>query len=114
MGTMTKSGAKITSGTGTIGKSRGSEYRPPAQVIPPQVPSHYAPNYPVGHPRRQNSNTSTSGNERPGYSALPMPPSQQVAMHHPNPQLLHPLQHQQSHYDDRTSQTNMPRKELNI
>lgn len=98
------------SGTGTIGKSRGSEYRPPA-VVPPQVPSHYAPNYPVGHPKRQNSNTSTvSGNERPGYSTLPMPPNQQMAMqHHPNPQLLHPLQHQQSHYDDRSSQSNMPR-----
>lgn len=109
-GTLSRSGAKIMSGTGTIGKSRGGEYRPPAQVVPPQVPSHYAPNYPVGHPRRQNSNTSSNGGqERPGYSALPMPPSQQVAMqHHPNPQLLHPLQHQQSHYDERTSQVNMP------
>lgn len=116
MGTM-RSGAKIISGTGTIGKSRGGEYRPPAQVVPPQVPSHYAPNFPIGHPRRQNSNTSSNGgNERPGYSALPMPmapPGHQNAMlhpNHPNPQLLHPLQHQQSHYDDRTSSTNMPRK----
>jgi len=44
-----------------------------------QVPSHYAPNYPLGHPRRATSET------RPGYSALPMPPSQQVATHHTSP-----------------------------
>lgn len=50
-------------------------------MVPPQVPSHYAPNYPVGHPRRQ-----TSASERgPGYSAVPMPPSQQIATHvHPS------------------------------
>lgn len=48
-------------------------------VVPPQVPSHYAPNYPVGHPRR-------SGSERgPGYSALPVPPSQQIATHTTQP-----------------------------
>lgn len=60
--------------TGTLGKS-SKEYRTPPVVVPPQVPSHYAPNYPVGHPRR-------SGSERgPGYSALPVPPSQQIATH---------------------------------
>lgn len=58
--------------TGTLGKS-SREYRTPPAVNPPQVPSHYAPNYPVGHPRRQ---TSERG---PGYSAVPMPPSQQIA-----------------------------------
>lgn len=53
------------SNTGTLGKSN-REYRTPP-IIPPQVPSHYAPNYPIGHPRR------TSGVERgPGYSSLPM------------------------------------------
>lgn len=58
--------------TGTLGKS-SREYRTPPAVIPPQVPSHYAPNYPVGHPRRQSSERG------PGYSAVPMPPSQQIA-----------------------------------
>lgn len=100
-------GPKIISNTGTLGKSRGSEYRAPPVVVPPQVPSHYAPNFPIGHPRRQNSNTSDRG---PGYSQLPMPPSQQVAMHlNPNQQMVHPLQQQHSQYDDRSSM-NMPRK----
>lgn len=66
--------------TGTLGKGSRGEYRTPPVVIPPQVPSHYAPNYPIGHPRRQTS-------ERPGYSAVPMPPSQQIAPVN----LVHPL-----------------------
>lgn len=109
MGTVRAStGPKIISNTGTLGKSRGSEYRAPPVVVPPQVPSHYAPNYPIGHPRRQNSNTSDRG---PGYSSLPMPPSQQIAMHlNPTQQMVHPLQQQQHlQYDDRNSM-NMPRK----
>lgn len=84
--------------TGTLGKSAGNtgtlgkgsrEYRTPPVVVPPQVPSHYAPNYPVGHPRRQ---TSEKG---PGYSAIPVPPSQQIATHiHPTQApigMVHPL-----------------------
>lgn len=59
--------------TGTLGKS-SREYRTPPVVIPPQVPSHYAPNFPLGHPRRQQQ--SERG---PGYSAIPVPPSQQIA-----------------------------------
>ena len=108
MGTIRAStGPKIISNTGTLGKSRGSEYRTPPVVVPPQVPSHYAPNFPIGHPRRQNSNTSDRG---PGYSSLPMPPSQQVAMHlNPNQPMVHPLQAHQAQYDDRNSM-NMPRK----
>ncbi|CAD6216210.1 GSCOCG00004429001-RA-CDS [Cotesia congregata] len=48
--------------TGTL--SKGSrEYRTPPAVAPPQVPSHYAPNYPLGHPRRERG---------PGYSTLPL------------------------------------------
>lgn len=67
--------------TGTLGKS-SREYRTPPAVIPPQVPSHYAPNYPMGHPRR-----SGSGSERgPGYGPLPVPPNQQIAIHHNIPQ----------------------------
>ena len=51
-------GPKIISNTGTLGKSSRGEYRAPPVVIPPQVPSHYAPNYPIGHPRRQSSQNS--------------------------------------------------------
>lgn len=111
-------GPKIISNTGTLGKSRGSEYRAPPIVVPPQVPSHYAPNYPIGHPRRQNSNTSAE--RGPGYSSLPMPPSQQVAVHlnsNPPTMLQPPMQQQQQHslgvtYDDRNSMNmnSMPRK----
>lgn len=52
---------------GTLSKS-SREYRTPPAVAPPQVPSHYAPNYPMGHPRRERG---------PGYSALPIANSQQ-------------------------------------
>jgi len=82
---------KSVSNTGTLGKS-SREYRTPPVVNPPQVPSHYAPNYPIGHPKRMSTASSTmtttttgggaAGNERAaGYSALPMPPSQQIATH---------------------------------
>ncbi|XP_041970919.1 abl interactor 2 [Aricia agestis] len=63
-----------TLGRGTLGKS-SREYRTPPAVAPPQVPSHYAPNY----PRRP-----------PGYSTLPVA-QPQVGMVHPN-------QHQPSNY----------------
>ncbi|XP_012251803.1 abl interactor 2 isoform X1 [Athalia rosae] len=48
--------------TGTLSKGT-REYRTPPAVAPPQVPSHYAPNYPLGHPRRERG---------PGYSTLPL------------------------------------------
>uniref|UniRef100_A0A1B6DFP1 SH3 domain-containing protein n=1 Tax=Clastoptera arizonana TaxID=38151 RepID=A0A1B6DFP1_9HEMI len=69
--------------TGSL--SKGSrEYRTPPAVAPPQVPSHYAPNYPLGHPRRTGA----------GYSTLPMAstagpapsPPPQIGMVHPLPQ----------------------------
>jgi abl interactor 2 len=49
--------------------SRGNkEYRTPAPPIaPPQVPSNYAPNYPIGHPKALDSNRRGSG-----YSTLPL------------------------------------------
>ncbi|BES95103.1 Abl-interactor HHR [Nesidiocoris tenuis] len=51
----------VVRSTGTL--SKGSrEYRTPPAVAPPQVPSHYAPNYPMGHGRRQGA----------GYSTLPL------------------------------------------
>ncbi|XP_050069677.1 abl interactor 2 [Anopheles maculipalpis] len=98
---------KPVSNTGTLGKA-SREYRTPPVVVPPQVPSHYAPNYPVGHPRRT---SSSGGAERgPGYSALPMPmPPSQVVMHHP-PQIgmVHPMQsgpvmQHQSTFEERNS-----------
>ncbi|XP_044764738.1 abl interactor 2-like [Coccinella septempunctata] len=55
--------------TGTLTKN-SRDYRTPPAVAPPQVPSHYAPNYPMGHPRRERG---------PGYSTLPLTSSQQVA-----------------------------------
>lgn len=81
-------GRQIISGTGTLGKMAGNtgtlgkssrEYRTPPVVNPPQVPSHYAPNYPMGHPKRVS--VSSAGERGPGYSALPIPPSQQIATH---------------------------------
>ncbi|KAI1280841.1 Abl interactor 2 [Halotydeus destructor] len=59
-------------GIGTL--SRGSkEYRTPAPPIaPPQVPSNYAPNYPLGHPRA--NDTIRRGSN---YSTLPMNSSHQ-------------------------------------
>ncbi|XP_067014880.1 abl interactor 2 isoform X2 [Anabrus simplex] len=80
--------------------SKGSrEYRTPPAVAPPQVPSHYAPNYPLGHPRR--------GERGAGYSTLPMPPSSHLHTHtlphqHPHPSppmsppqvgMVHPIPH---------------------
>ncbi|XP_054161405.1 abl interactor 2-like isoform X2 [Oppia nitens] len=49
--------------------SRGNkEYRTPAPPIaPPQVPSNYAPNYPLGHPKAIENNRRGSG-----YSTLPL------------------------------------------
>lgn len=74
--------------------SRGSrEYRTPPAVAPPQVPSNYAPNYPIGHPRR-NDRAS-------GYSTLPHPSAAHVAAANHNgggqapPQvgMVHPMAH---------------------
>nr|XP_018905295.1 PREDICTED: abl interactor 2 isoform X2 [Bemisia tabaci] len=65
--------------TGSLSKS-SREYRTPPAVAPPQVPSHYAPNYPIGHPRRERG---------PGYSTLPHASSHhapQIGMVHPQPQ----------------------------
>ncbi|KAJ8953737.1 hypothetical protein NQ318_015393 [Aromia moschata] len=67
-------------------RHKGSrEYRTPPAVAPPQVPSHYAPNYPIGHPRR-------SGERGPGYSTLPL-----ANQHQSSPQvgMVHPISQQQ-------------------
>lgn len=114
-GTLTKA----IGNTGTLGKSN-REYRAPP-IIPPQVPSHYAPNYPIGHPRR----TSGVVERGPGYSSLPMPmpPSQMQAPPPPQVNLVHPMPQQQQpqmqqlqpspqpQFEDRHS---MPRKFLDF
>lgn len=107
---------------GNTGTIKRSEYRTPPVVVPPQVPSHYAPGMQGRRPP-----SSASSNERgPDYRALPManpmPPSQ-VAMHHmsppPQPQpppqqlqpqigMVHPMQNPPTTtYEERNS---MPRK----
>lgn len=125
---------KSSGGTGTLGKS-SREYRTPPVVNPPQVPSHYAPNYPIGHPKRLSTTSTIAGgvtttagvgvssglsmggvggnnnNERAaGYSALPIPPSQQIATHVnlPSAGMMQSLPPPPpSTYDDRNS---MPRE----
>uniref|UniRef100_A0A182Q068 Meiosis-specific nuclear structural protein 1 n=1 Tax=Anopheles farauti TaxID=69004 RepID=A0A182Q068_9DIPT len=100
---------KPVSNTGTLGKA-SREYRTPPVVVPPQVPSHYAPNYPAGHPRRTSGSGVPGGERGPGYSTLPMPmPPSQVVMHHP-PQIgmVHPMQsgpimQHQSTFEERNS-----------
>lgn len=73
---VSRTSSKVSVSGGTLSKS-SREYRTPPAVAPPQVPSHYAPNYPMGHPRRERG---------PGYSALPIantPQQPQVGMVHP-------------------------------
>ncbi|XP_044737267.1 abl interactor 2 isoform X2 [Chrysoperla carnea] len=83
---VTRAGSKVSISGGTL--SKGSrEYRTPPAVAPPQVPSHYAPNYPIGHPRR-------SSERGPGYSTLPVAPPNQLA--HTLPHHTATLQHQNS------------------
>lgn len=79
----TSSKVSVVSG-GTL--SKGSrEYRTPPAVAPPQVPSHYAPNYPIGHPRRANERGS-------GYGSLPMTGAHQAG---PQVGMVHPMAQQQ-------------------
>lgn len=85
---MIKNVFTVSSSGGTL--SKGSrEYRTPPAVAPPQVPSHYAPNYPIGHPRR--------GERGPGYSTLPLAPNQHQAMSPPQVGMVHPIQQHQLH-----------------
>ncbi|CAH1100435.1 unnamed protein product [Psylliodes chrysocephalus] len=79
---VSRTSSKVSVSGGTL--SKGSrEYRTPPAVAPPQVPSHYAPNYPIGHPRRERG---------PGYGTLPM-----TGAHQPGPQvgMVHPMTQQQ-------------------
>ncbi|KAL0882303.1 hypothetical protein ABMA27_000821 [Loxostege sticticalis] len=72
-----------TLGRGTLGKS-SREYRTPPAVAPPQVPSHYAPNYPrrppgystlpVAQPQRASSSSTGGASIRGGSVSPPLPP----------------------------------------
>ncbi|XP_057372324.1 abl interactor 2-like [Daphnia carinata] len=87
-------------GTGSL--SKGSrEYRTPPAVAPPQVPSNYAPNYPLGHSRRERNST--------GYGTLPMSHASTSSSMHQSPYnapqmiqqtpqigMVHPLPHGQT------------------
>lgn len=105
---------------GSTGTIKRSEYRTPPIVVPPQVPSHYAPGYQSQRsrqeqPPQQQQQPVPQQQRGPDYRALPitnpMPPSQ-VAMHHTSPPqvgMVHPMQNQipTTTYEDRSS---MPRK----
>ncbi|KRT80513.1 SH3 domain-containing protein [Oryctes borbonicus] len=83
---------------GTLSKA-SREYRTPPAVAPPQVPSHYAPNFPIGHPRR--------GERGPGYSTLPLA-GQHQAMSPPQVGMVHPLNVQQQQQIQQHPQTPPP------
>lgn len=84
-------------GTGSLTKG-SREYRTPPAVAPPQVPSNYAPNFPLGHSRRER-------NSSVNYGTLPMPhtgtmQSQASAYNAPSPlppqmAMVHPIPHAQ-------------------
>jgi len=61
-----------TMDSGTMRKG-SREYRTPPAVAPPQVPSNYASNYPLGHSRRERNSQS-------GYGTLPMPHTENSRM----------------------------------
>lgn len=84
--------------TGSL--SKGSrEYRTPPAVAPPQVPSHYAPNYPLGHVRREKG---------PGYNTLPLhhTSSSNNIQSAPIIGMVHPMQQS----EQPSSLNSMPRK----
>lgn len=82
---VSRTSSKVSVSGGTL--SKGSrEYRTPPAVAPPQVPSHYAPNYPIGHPRR-------ASERGPGYSTLPLANQHQSSP--PQVGMVHPIAQQQ-------------------
>jgi len=82
----------IRSNVGSL--SRGNkEYRTPAPPIaPPQVPSNYAPNYPIGHPK------SLENRRGSGYSTLPISLAHQGGLMASVMQQMGPQSGHQSHY----------------
>ncbi|XP_018321323.1 abl interactor 2 [Agrilus planipennis] len=84
---VSRSGSKVAVSGGTL--SKGSrEYRTPPAVAPPQVPSHYAPNYPIGHARRERG---------PGYSTLPVNTNSHQGAPSPQIGMVHPMNVSQQH-----------------
>jgi abl interactor 2 len=97
---VSRTSSKVSVSGGTL--SKGSrEYRTPPAVAPPQVPSHYAPNYPIGHARR-------SVERGPGYSTLPMAPNQHQAMSPPQIGMVHPMNVNQQQLQNQHPQTPPP------
>ncbi|XP_055929316.1 abl interactor 2-like [Argiope bruennichi] len=87
--------------------SRGTkEYRTPVPPIaPPQVPSDYAPNYPIGHPRAQETKRTS------GYSTLPMAfsssqSSQGMISSKPQIGMVHPMTH--AHHSNTVGSSMIP------
>lgn len=82
----------IRSNVGSL--SRGNkEYRTPAPPIaPPQVPSNYAPNYPIGHPKALENRRGS------GYSTLPLSLAHQSGHIANVLQQMGPQSGHQSHY----------------
>ena len=70
--------ARYSSG-GTLNRSK--EYRTPPVVVPPQVPSNYAPNY----PQQQQQPVQQQPQRVKQYGTLPHA--------HPQVQMVHPVQH---------------------
>lgn len=103
---------------GTLRSGDRSIYRTPPAVAPPQVPSHYAPNYPMGHPKRQNSQI-----EQRGYTTLPLQtahPQQQASQNQVPLQSsipfrqrdIQPMSHQQIIYAENKSKLHSNMLEL--
>ncbi|XP_063703569.1 abl interactor 2 [Culicoides brevitarsis] len=106
LGRASMTGTLKAGSTGTI---KRSEYRTPPVVVPPQVPSHYAPNYPGQQQQQRRSQQGSQQQQQqqvvqqergPGYSALPlagnpMPPSQVVMQHQIQQQQQQQMQMQQ-------------------
>ena len=77
-------------GTNTLTRQTSSPYRTPAApVVPPSVPSHYAPNYPIQqqlHPQQQAPAERRSGYAPVGHALTATPPTKMV----------HPMAHMTS------------------
>ncbi|XP_013772720.1 abl interactor 2-like isoform X1 [Limulus polyphemus] len=86
---------RATSGSGGSLSRGNREYRTPAPPIaPPQVPSNYAPNFPIGHPRAQETRRGS------GYSTLPAVGNQpqslsNISAQQPQVGMVHPMSHLQ-------------------
>ncbi|KAK2726453.1 hypothetical protein QYM36_000784, partial [Artemia franciscana] len=88
---------------GTLSRSGRSDYRTPPAVAPPTVPTNYAPNYPIGHPRRTSQQSSQYGSV--AYGTLPHSSSNgtQPILQVPQVGMVHPIQLDDSRASSDTS-----------